>query len=77
VPDDDYERSCAGKDKYPSESAALASQKIFHQGHLYHPTDHRDWEHMHPYPCKFCQQWHLGAISRYARKMRRSSRHTL
>lgn len=42
---------CAGKTRFPSRRAAKArANKIRTSG----------GDHMHPYQCRNCQQWHLG-----------------
>lgn len=51
----EYEKGCAGKEAYPSESAAIAAIKIFRkEGTLHRPS------RIDAYECQFCGAWHLG-----------------
>jgi hypothetical protein len=45
----EWDRACAGKLRYPSESAALATQAHYMKSARYAP-----------YQCQFCETWHVG-----------------
>lgn len=52
---DEFERGCAGKEKFPSESAAKAAIDAYHKaGMLHHKSA------LMPYRCRFCEQYHYG-----------------
>lgn len=63
-----WERSCAGKDPYPSLEAALAHARLLYRGRLRSkrdPVPRQEWAKMAPYKCLFCEpgkapHWHLG-----------------
>jgi hypothetical protein len=63
-----WERSCAGKEKFPSMNAAEAFAKAMHEGKLQLRKDvpRGDWGLLNAYgPCEFCStpekpQFHLG-----------------
>ncbi len=52
----EYDRGCAGKERYPSVSAAEAAKRfIIAQG-----INVRQLRDVEPYRCHFCAQFHLG-----------------
>ena len=61
---DFYEKSCAGKEGYPSAESAQAHADLMFKGRLRlkrDPMPRQDWKNMTPYgPCRFCHQFHLG-----------------
>lgn len=50
-----YERMCAGKEKYPSESATSAAIKVYRKA-----KNIKKSSLLHSYECRFCGQWHFG-----------------
>jgi len=50
-----FERSCAGKQGYPTESAADAGLRFLQDEGILRTNDG-----MQPYHCNFCQEWHHG-----------------
>lgn len=50
-----YERICAGKEPYPSESAATAAVKVYRKAKI-----NKKGSRLHSYECRFCEQWHIG-----------------
>lgn len=61
-----FERSCAGKQRFPSQNAAEAFARFMKQGHVRHSKSERraEWDELFPYRCLFSKQddehWHLG-----------------
>jgi hypothetical protein len=54
-----WESACAGKDKFPSENAALAFLKEMHRGKIRRIRT-SDWNELNAYSCRFCSNWHIG-----------------
>lgn len=50
-----YESMCAGKESYPSESAANAAIKVYRK-----VKNVNKGSLLHSYECRFCEQWHFG-----------------
>jgi hypothetical protein len=50
-----YELMCAGKEKYPSESAVNAAIKVYRK-----QKQTQKGSLLHSYECRFCEQWHFG-----------------
>jgi len=59
-----YERSCAGKDEFPSEESAIAFREaMVHQKVNFLSAKGRSmsrWRCLEAYHCDFCGQFHLG-----------------
>lgn len=55
-----FERACAGKDEYPSESAADAALAYLKRGTIRHPKSGGRWDTLNSYECQFCKMWHHG-----------------
>jgi hypothetical protein len=57
-----WERSCAGKAKYPSSRAAEAHADFLHRGKLQlnRMKPRGDWDSVVAYFCRFCHEYHLG-----------------
>ena len=66
-----WEAHCAGKDRYPSLSAAEAHLKMLYRGRLlvgrslWFPR--QEWSKLHPYECIFVPEgeephWHVGHL---------------
>ncbi len=50
-----FDKACAGKEQYTSESAAMAALKAFRKEGVL-----RKGGTLSAYPCNFCSHWHLG-----------------
>ena len=57
-PVSEFERTCAGKVRYPSQ--ASADYLLIELQKLDQPRMRRESCGMKPYACKFCGWWHLG-----------------
>jgi len=55
-----FERACAGKDRYESESAADAALGFLKRGTIRHPRSGGRWDTLNSYQCAFCEKWHHG-----------------
>lgn len=61
-----FERSCAGKQRFPSSNAAETFARFMKQGHIRHTRTERqaEWDELFPYRCMFSKKdeehWHLG-----------------
>ena len=65
---EDWLRSCAGKQAFPTENSAIAFRKTMHEGKLGRRSilAHQDWLDLDVYCCRWCcssdgsPNWHLG-----------------
>ncbi len=55
-----FMNGCAGKDRYPSESAADAALTAMKRGLLGRLHGDIRVDEMHSYECQFCGYWHHG-----------------
>jgi hypothetical protein len=50
----------SGKDAYPSEDSAYAARTLLKRGDICHPRNAGRWDTLNAYPCRECEQFHLG-----------------
>lgn len=56
-----FDRSCAGKEPYPTAAAAEQAAQLERQGRIKHFRRRgRMRGDLVPYECDFCGAWHLG-----------------
>ncbi|WP_446744285.1 hypothetical protein [Silvibacterium acidisoli] len=55
-----FEKSCAGKDQYPSENSAIAALDMMKRGEICHPRNNGRWDTLAVYECHYCGCWHHG-----------------
>jgi hypothetical protein len=48
-------KTCGKKNKYPTEEGAIKAANS-------HNKWEKRWHDVEPYPCAFCNQWHIGNI---------------
>jgi hypothetical protein len=55
-----FERGCAGKDRYPSETSADAALLMLKRGEICHPRNAGRWDTLQSYRCGECGEYHHG-----------------
>ena len=58
--DNRFLAACAGKEKYPTEQAALTVCGLFKRGKLGHRMQRMDADQLDAYRCDYCDHFHLG-----------------